>query len=126
MPRGQEGWPLMYILQKAVCSGARCMAGARISRDRDARVMGLMTIRGCGHRSPFMKRFYVKVPLFCTVKVRAADEHTARRMALEVLASLTAQFGLADVSTRHRYDGAVIDIDFEIGNAELLRQKPRR
>jgi hypothetical protein len=58
--------------------------------------------------------------------VRAADENTARRIVREVLASLTAQFGLADVHTR--YDGAVmdIDIDFSIGDAELLRKKPRR
>jgi hypothetical protein len=58
------------------------------------------------------------------VQVRAADEDTASRIVPEVLASLTATFSLADVRTR--YDGAVIDIDFEIGNAELLRQKPQR
>jgi hypothetical protein len=83
-------------------------------------VMGLMTYGVWASE----RHFWFRVPLSCTVQVRAADEDTASRIVPEVLASLTATFSLADVRTR--YDGAVIDIDFEIGNAELLRQKPQR
>jgi hypothetical protein len=70
-----------------------------------------------------MQRFWLKVPLSCTALVRATDESTARRIVHEALATLTAQIGLAHV--RARYDGVVIDLDFSIGDAELLRQKPR-
>jgi hypothetical protein len=70
-----------------------------------------------------MKDFQFRVSVACSGAVRALEEEAARRAVSEVIALLTAQWGLADVRTQ--FNGSVVDIDFSIGRVTLVSGKRR-
>jgi hypothetical protein len=67
-----------------------------------------------------MKDFQFRVSVACSGAVRALEEEAARRAVSEVIALLTAQWGLADVRTQ--FNGS---IDFSIGGVTLVSGKRR-
>ena len=70
-----------------------------------------------------MKDFQFRVSIACIGQVRSPDEEAARRIVSEVIALLTAKWGLADVRTQ--FNGSVVDIDFSIGRVTLVSGKRR-